>query len=78
VTSDLVTVEHRRGGLGSLAATPAGAGEAAALAHRQASYELFLRNSPLPLGRRLLGQPAARARRIAIRSRLSEQARAAA
>jgi GT2 family glycosyltransferase len=78
VTSDLVTVEHRRAGLGSLATTPAGAAAAAALAHRQSSYELFLRNSPLPLGRRLLGQPAARARRVAIRSRLSGRARAAA
>jgi N-acetylglucosaminyl-diphospho-decaprenol L-rhamnosyltransferase len=78
VTSDLVTVEHRRGGLGSLSTTPADAAHATALAHRQNSYELFLRNSPLPLGRRLLGQPAARARRVAIRSRLSGQPRAAA
>jgi N-acetylglucosaminyl-diphospho-decaprenol L-rhamnosyltransferase len=78
VTSDLVTVEHRRGGLGSLTTTPAGAAETAALTHRQSSYELFVRNSPLPLGRRLLGQPAARARRVAIRSRLSGQRRAAA
>ncbi|HEX4678554.1 MAG TPA: glycosyltransferase family 2 protein [Gaiellaceae bacterium] len=78
VTSDLVTVEHRRGGLGSLSTTPAYAAHATALARRQRSYELFLRNSPLPLGRRLLGRPAARARRVAIRSRLSRQSRATA
>jgi GT2 family glycosyltransferase len=77
VTSDLVTVEHRRGGLGSLSTMPADGAHATALARRQKSYELFLRNSPLPFGRRLLGHPAARARRVAIRSRLSGQPRAA-
>jgi GT2 family glycosyltransferase len=70
VTTDLLTVRHERAGLG---ARNGGLGfPAARLAavERQRSYELFVADAPLPLGRRVAGRVAAFARGRIVRHRL--------
>ena len=71
VTSDLVTVRHGRGGLGALRRPAASQAERRALIHRQRSYELFVKASPISPARRVLAVPTARLRRRLVRRRLA-------
>lgn len=70
VTSDLVTLEHRRGGLGGIRGVTASQAAQTALFHRQRSYELFVAFAPLSPWRRLLGRLASRLRRRLVARRL--------
>jgi N-acetylglucosaminyl-diphospho-decaprenol L-rhamnosyltransferase len=64
ITTDLVTVEHGRSGLGGLHGDLTTPGARRAARERQRSYELFVSDAaPLPFQTRIIGPAAARIRR---------------
>lgn len=77
VTTDLVTVQHGRAGLGGRAGALAEAAARLAVTERQRSYERFVAGrTPLPRGRRAAGRVAARVRGHLVRRRLRAAASA--
>lgn len=69
-TTPLMTVSHRRGGLGGVRRPGTGGGVPLALRARQESYRRFVSQAPLPRSQRLLGKSACAIRGLIVKGRL--------